>query len=92
MIPNLITVGTNDNWDERSFVTTNFHFPELTMMATTDSSTEDLSAPIFSEDPVEVKKRAILAMAGPTLLMKGKSCEISPIIKIWNKTMLSIDS
>ena len=42
-------------------------------MAATDSSTDDLTAPIFSEDPEEVKRRAVLAMAGPTLLMKGKS-------------------
>jgi len=77
MIPKLITVGTNNNWDERSCVTTNIHFPNLPMMAATDSSTDDLSAPIFSEDPEQAKQRAVLAMAGPTLLMKGKSCEMN---------------
>jgi len=46
------------------------------MMAATDSSTDDLTAPIFSEDPEQVKKRAVLATAGPTLLMKGKSCKM----------------
>jgi len=77
MMPKLTTVGTNKNWDERSCVTTNQIFLDLPTMAATDSSTDDLTAPIFSEDPEEAKRRAVLAMAGPTLLMKGKQCKMN---------------
>jgi len=77
MTPKLITVGTNKNWGERSCVTTNQHFLDLPTMAATDSSTDDLTAPIFSEDPEQVKRRAVLAMARPTLLMKGKSYKMN---------------